>query len=216
MYYVTFVDYIFQLDKGNNFAVSKTRTMTQEQIKQFIVGGEWVSIAAELRPSTVKDANGNIKPLYCSRSFQYFQDDRFDLTFINYADPNGKVPLVKMLIKGHIAFDGEHPIAQGAYKLNYVADGGFEVTPLHQGFADIANKFPAKGINKWEVNVMQDVKGKTFPVLDLKEEQDFKECDLIYIFNDMLFNGSRNIDGRPFDKPENRPTNLQIPLIRKK
>jgi len=24
------------------------------------------------------------------------------------------------------------------------------------------------------------------------------------------------VDGRPFDKPENRPTNLQIPLIRKR
>ena len=38
--------------------------------------------------------------------------------------------------------------------------------------------------------------------------------DLIYIYNDMLFNGSKNVDGRAFDKPENRPTNLQIPLVR--
>ena len=34
--------------------------------------------------------------------------------------------------------------------------------------------------------------------------------------NDMLFNGSKNVDGHAFDKPENRPTNLQIPLVRQK
>jgi hypothetical protein len=31
---------------------------------------------------------------------------------------------------------------------------------------------------------------------------------------EMLFNSSKNVDGRAFDKPENRPTNLQLPLIR--
>ena len=40
--------------------------------------------------------------------------------------------------------------------------------------------------------------------------------DRIYMYNDMLFNGSKNVDGRAFDKPENRPTNLQIPLVRQK
>jgi hypothetical protein len=30
----------------------------------------------------------------------------------------------------------------------------------------------------------------------------------------MLFWGARNVDGRGFDKEENRPTNLQIPLVR--
>jgi len=30
-----------------------------------------------------------------------------------------------------------------------------------------------------------------------------------------LFWGARNIDGRGFDTEANRPTNLQIPLVRK-
>jgi len=30
-----------------------------------------------------------------------------------------------------------------------------------------------------------------------------------------LFWGARNIDGRGFDSEPNRPTNLQIPLVRK-
>jgi hypothetical protein len=180
--------------------------MTPDEIRQFITGGEWVSITPEIRPSIVRDANGNLKPFYCTRLFRYPGDDLFELEFVNYADPNGKVPLLKMDIKGHIHFDGEHPIAPGAYKLNYVADVGFSITPQHQGFAD-ALKLP--------LNVTIDVLGKDVPALALKAGEYFKEFDLIYIYNDMLFNGSRNIDGMGFDIPENRPTNLQIPLVRK-
>jgi hypothetical protein len=187
--------------------------MTAEQIKQFIQGGEWVSITTEVRPSIAKAAT--IQPFYCSRLFTYPGNDRFECTVINYADANGKVPLVKIVIKGHNVWQGEHPIAQGAYKLDYVADDAYEVTPLHQGFADAINQAPAAGLNKWELNVMQDVKGKGFLPFGLTEGQIYIDYDLIYIFNDMLFNGSKNVDGRAFDKPENRPTNLQLPLVRK-
>jgi hypothetical protein len=31
----------------------------------------------------------------------------------------------------------------------------------------------------------------------------------------ILFWGARNVDGRGFEKPENRPTNRQIPMVRK-
>ena len=41
------------------------------------------------------------------------------------------------------------------------------------------------------------------------------ESDLVYLSHDMLSWGARDIDGRGFDKEENRPTNLQIPLVRK-
>ena len=43
----------------------------------------------------------------------------------------------------------------------------------------------------------------------------FMEFDLVYLSHDMLFWGARNVDGRGFDTQENRPTNLQIPLMRK-
>jgi hypothetical protein len=190
--------------------------MTPEQIKQAIQGGQWVSITTELRPSTNKSATGEIQPFYCSRVFTYAPDDRFTCTVMNYADANGKVPLVKIVIKGHNAWQGEHPIAKGAYNLDYIADEAYEVTPLHQGFANVANTFPGNGLNKWEVNVMQDVAGKAFPLFSLAEGQTYVDYDLIYMYNDMLFNGSKNVDGRAFDKPENRPTNLQIPLVRQK
>ena len=190
------------------------QAMTPEQIKQVIQDGQWISITTELRPSTNKSATGEIQPFYCSRVFTYSPGDRFACTVMNYADPNGKVPLVKIVIKGHNAWRGEHPIAPGAYNLDYIADEAYEVTPLHQGFADVANRFPGTGLNTWEVNVMQDVTGKAFPLFSLVEGQTYVDYDLIYIYNGMLFNGSKNVDGRAFDKPENRPTNLQIPLVR--
>lgn len=41
-------------------------------IKQFIQG-EWASIAPELRPSSIKNADGSLKPFYLTRAFRYAQ-----------------------------------------------------------------------------------------------------------------------------------------------
>jgi hypothetical protein len=188
--------------------------MTPEEIKQVIQDGQWVSITTELRPSSNKSPEGDILPFYCSRVFEYSPGDRFACTVINYADPNGKVPLVKIVIRGHNEWKEAHPIAPGAYKVDYVADEAYEVTPLHQGFANVANRFLAEGLNTWEVNVTQDLLGKGFPLFSLVEGQTYVDYDLIYFYAGMLFNGSKNVDGRAFDKPENRPTNLQIPLVK--
>src|SRR5258705_5948763 len=99
--------------------------MTPEQIKP-IMQGEWASIAPELRPSSIKNADGSLKPFYLTRAFKYSTDDTFELAIINSADAYGKVPLVKILIKGHIVWQGDHPIAAGrpngkfTYGLAYV------------------------------------------------------------------------------------------------
>lgn len=195
---------------------SYIRQMTTAQIKEFIQGGEWISIAPELRPSITKSTAGDINPFYCTRAFKYSPDDRFECTLVNYLDATGKTPLVKFVIKGHLQWQGEHPIAQGAQKVDYVADEAYEVTPLHAGWVDAVNRIPANGLNKWELNVMQDLKGKAFPAFGLTDAKIYVDYDLIYIYDDMLFNGSKNVDGRPFNKPENRPTNLQVPLVRQK
>jgi hypothetical protein len=190
--------------------------MNTAQIKEFIQGSEWVSIAPELRPSSLKNADGSIKPFYLTRRFNYSADDTFELEIINSADPYGKIPLVRILIKGHIVWQGDHPIAEGAQKVNFIADQAYEVTPLIQGFADAMNQIANKGFNKWEVNSMQSVMGKAFAPFGLAEGQTFAEYDLIHVYDNMLFWGARNVDGRGFDTEENRPTNLQIPLARQK
>jgi hypothetical protein len=190
--------------------------MNTEQIKEFIQGGEWVSFAPELRPSAIKNADGSLKPFYLTRAFRYAANDAFELDIINSADAYGKIPLVRIEIKGHIAWQGDHPIAAGAQKVKFTADTAYEVTPLVQGFADAMNHAASKGYSPWAVNATQSIFGKAFTPFGLAEGQTFAEYDLIYVYEDLLFWGARNVDGRGFDTEENRPTNLQIPLRRQK
>jgi hypothetical protein len=185
-----------------------------EAIKQGILG-DWVSIAPEIRPSASKNSDGSLKPFYLKRAFKYVAGDRFELTIVNSADAYGAAPLARIFIKGHMQWRGAHPIAPGAQKVDFVADESYEVTPLVQGFADILNKVASAGYAPWAVNAPQSIFGKAFAPFALKAGTNFMEYDLVYLRGDLLFWGARNIDGRGFDSEQNRPTNLQIPLIRK-
>lgn len=191
----------------------KQKIMTVEQVKQQSLGN-WESIAAEVRPSSAKNADGTLKPVYLTRKFIFLLGNKFELTVISFADPYGKIALAKMEIKGHTEWKGDHPIAAGAQKVDFIANEVYTVTPLIQGFANVLNQY-TKGFNEWKVGETQNILGKAFAPFGLSEGQIFKEYDLIYLYNDMMFWGARNVDGRGFDTEENRPANLQIPLIRK-
>lgn len=182
------------------------------EIKQALLGN-WESIAPEVRPS--KNPDGSLKPFYLKRTFKYLPSDRFELEVLNSADPYGTVPLARIRIGGHMLWQGPHPIASGAQKVDFVADESYEVTPLAQGFADVLNKVASAGYAPWAVNAPQSVFGKGFIPFGLKEGTNFMEYDLVYLRGDLLFWGARNVDGRGFDTEQNRPTNLQIPLLRK-
>ena len=182
------------------------------KIKEAMLGN-WESIAPEVRPS--KNPDGSLKPFYLKRAFKYLPSDRFELEIINSADPYGAVPLARIKIGGHMLWQGLHPIAPGAQKVDFIADESYEVTPLVQGFTDVLNKVASAGYGPWAVNTPQSVFGKSFAPFALKEGTNFMEYDLVYLKGDLLFWGARNIDGRGFDSEQNRPTNLQIPLIRK-
>ena len=188
--------------------------MNVEEIKGALVG-DWVSMAPEVRPSATRNPDGTLKPFYLARDFKYLAGDRFELGIVNSADPNGAVPLTRLLIKGHMVWRGAHPIAAGAQKVDFAADEGFEVTPLIQGFADLLNKVAGQGFDPWRVGGAQSVFGKSFVPFGLIEGRHFMEYDLVCLSRDMLFWGARHIDGRGFDSEDNRPTNLQIPLVRK-
>ena len=188
--------------------------MTVDEVKKAVIG-EWVSIAPEIRPSAAKNADGTLKPFYLTRAFKALPDSQFELTVVNSADPYGKVPIVKIYIKGHMEWQGDHPIASGAQKVDFTADLAYEVTPLVPPFVDLLNKVATAGYATWEAGKSQSIFGKTFVPFGLTAGTNFKEYDLVYIVRDQLFWGARNIDGRGFDSEANRPTNLQIPMIRK-
>lgn len=188
--------------------------MTLEATRHALVG-DWVSLTPEIRPSANKNADGTLKPFYLSREFKYLADDRFELTISNWADPYGKVAVSRIYLRGHVKWLGDHPIAAGAQKVDFIADEAYEVTPMIAGFADILNKVASTGFAPWQVGQGQSVFGRTFVPFGLAEGRNFMEYDLIYLQGDYLFWGARNIDGRGFDTEQNRPTNLQIPLRRK-
>lgn len=87
--------------------------MTVQEAKQ-AMQSEWVSIAPEIRYSTLKNSDGSIKPFYLTPSIYVWarRPVRADL-----ADPYGNVPLAKLYIKGHMIWQGDHPIAAGAKKV---------------------------------------------------------------------------------------------------
>ncbi len=128
---------------GNQAKASAMETDVTK-IKQALLGN-WESIAPEVRPSAAKNADGTLKPFYLKRAFKYLPSDRFELDIINSADPNGAVPLARIRIVGHMLWQGAHPIAAGAQKVDFVADEAYEVTPLAQGFADVLNKVASAG-----------------------------------------------------------------------
>lgn len=188
--------------------------MTIEQMKAAMLG-DWVSMAPELRPSALKNPDGTLKPFYLTRDFRALPGDLFELTIVNSADPYGKTSLARLFIRGHMLWQGDHPIAIGAQKVDFIADEAYEVTPLLQGFADLLNQVAAQNYEKWEVGLAQSVFDKTFLPFGLTAGKNFMEYDLVYLSHDMLFWGARNVDGRGFDTEQNRPTNLQIPLVRR-
>jgi hypothetical protein len=156
------------------------------KIKQAMLGN-WESIAPEIRPS--KNPDGSLKPFYLKRTFKYQPSDRFELEVVNSADPYGAVPLARIKIGGHMLWQGSHPIAPGAQKVDFVADETYEVTPLAQGFADILNKIASAGYAPWAVNSPQSIFGKAFVPFGLKEGTNFMEYDLVYLGGDLLFWG---------------------------
>ena len=189
------------------------RSMSTDAFKRSLVG-TWMSIAPELRPS--RNPDGTIKSFFLSRTFLYEPEDRFQLTVMNFADPFGKVAIARIDIAGHTFWRGDHPIALGAQKVDFHADEAYGVTPLVPAFVDLLNRVAATGYAKWEVAKTQSIFGKSFAPFGLVEGRNFMEYDLVYLAHDLMFWGARNVDGRGFDTEENRPTNLQIPLQRKR
>jgi hypothetical protein len=185
--------------------------MTIEELKTGLLG-KWVSVAPESRPS--KNPDGTLKPFYLARTFVYQTNDRFELSVMNYADPFGRAALARIDIAGHMFWRGEHPIASGAQKVDFVADEAYAVTPLHPGFTDVLTKAAADGYVPWQTGQKQSIFGKAFRPFGLVAGENFKEYDLVYVTRGLLFWGARNVDGRGFDTDANRPTNLQIPLVR--
>ena len=184
-----------------------------DDVKAYAVG-EWKSLSVELRPAEDRTGSGMVQPTRLARHFRYNQDDTFVGTITMFMDEYGNAPLMEFEFAGHLVWGDEHPIAEGAFAIDYVLDTGFGVTPLNEGAAAILYQGMTAGMAEFTVGAKQDILGKPFPMFNLAEGQIVTDYDLIYFANGLLFMGAKHVDGTPFDTPERRPHQLQIPLAR--
>ena len=184
---------------------------TLEEVKQYALG-EWESISIELRPTEDRTGSGNIQPTFLKRNFKYLTDDRFVGTITMFGDNYGQLPLFEFEFKGALVWGKEYPIADGAWKIDYVLNEGFGVTPLNEQASAMLNQGLPEYMSPFVNGEQKDILKKAFPMFHIIEGQVVSDYDLIYFKNGLLFMGAKHVDGTPFDKVENRPHQLQIPL----
>ncbi|MDW3195302.1 MAG: hypothetical protein R8G66_23200 [Cytophagales bacterium] len=186
---------------------------TLEEVQAYALG-EWESITVELRPTEDRTGSGKVEPTFLKRHFTYLDGDKFVGTITLFGDNYGQLPLMEFEFKGDLKWGDAHPIAAGAWKIDYVLNGGFGVTPLNDQAAAMLNQALPPGMPAFAANEQQDILQKAFPMFNIVEGQIVSDYDLIYFRNGLLFMGAKHVDGTPFDKVENRPHQLQIPLAR--
>ncbi|MEM9517504.1 MAG: hypothetical protein AAGA42_21835 [Actinomycetota bacterium] len=190
-----------------------TDPRTSEEVRAFAVG-DWESISVELRPAEDRTGGGAVEPTRLRRRFTYHDTETFTGTITMYVDDYGRAPLLDFEFKGHLIWGGPHPIADGAYEIDYVLDDGFAVTPLAAAAAEMLNAGLVDGLTPFELGIRADILGKSFPMFNIAEGQTVVDYDLIYFRDGLLFMGAKHVDGTPFDTPARRPHQLQIPMVR--
>ncbi len=186
---------------------------TLEEVQAFC-RGSWTSLSVELRPTEDRTNSGVIEPTRLTRDFTYNDDDTFTGVITMYVDDYGQIPLMEFEFKGHLRWGDAHPIADGAFVIDYVLDNGFGVTPLADAAADMLNAALPPELDTFAAGVKQDILGKPFPLFNIEPSQILTDHDLIFFHSGLLFMGAKHVDGTPFDLPERRPHQLQIPLAR--
>src|SRR5258708_19695332 len=109
---------------------TKEKIMNPEQIQEFMQVGEWVSIAPEIRPSSLKNPDGSLKPFYLTRAFKYSAGDTFELEVVNSADSYGNIPLARILIKRHIERQGPPPTPPCPHKVIFIPHTFSDLPPF--------------------------------------------------------------------------------------
>ncbi len=168
----------------------------------------------ELRPTEDCTGTGTVTPTYLRHRFTYLSAGQFIGMITLFADNDGQLPLMEFEFKGSLRWGDPHPIAEGAWCIDYVLDAGFGVTPLHEQAAAMLNQVPVDGVEPFTVGLKQDILQKPFPMFNIAAGQIVADYDLIYFNHGLLFMGAKHVDGTPFDRPERRPHQLQIPLRR--
>lgn len=173
---------------------------------QAAIVGTWVSLSVELRPQPAPAGSAScVESQFLTREFTYAADGTFLGRVEMFADPGRSVQLSDLEFGGHLVWGDAHPVATGAFAVDYVCDTTFAITPLDEAAAAGFNG-PATGPDApFAVGRRTSMLGHGPVIVD---------HDLLYVRDGFLFMGAKHVDGRQFDTPAARPVALQIPLVR--
>lgn len=174
---------------------------------QVAIVGTWVSLSIELRPQPAPPGTlCGVAPQFLTREFRYAADGTFLGLIEMYADPAQDKRLTSLEFGGHLVWHGPHPVASGAFSVDYVCDTTFAITPRTEESAAIFNVGVQGPQSVFAVGRRTSVLGQRPVIVD---------HDLLLVREGFLFMGAKHVDGGQFDSPAARPVALQIPLIRK-
>ena len=111
------------------------------EVQEYAIG-EWESLSPELRPTEDRTGSGTVTPTYLRRHFNYLSAKHFIGTITLFGDNYGQLPLMEFEFKGSLRWGEAHPIAEGAWQIDYTLDEGFAVTPLNPDAAAMLNQVP--------------------------------------------------------------------------
>ena len=186
---------------------------TLDEVKQYVLG-EWTSLSVELRPTEDRTGTGSVTPTYLKRNFQYLPGNTFVGVITMYGDNYGNIPFLEFEFKGRLHWGEAHPVADGAWMIDYILSDGFNVTPMHDNAVAILNQDRPETFEPFSVNNKSNILQKAFPLFNIREGEIVSDYDLIYFDHGLLFMGAKHVNGTPFDQAERRPHQLQIPLKR--
>ena len=174
------------------------------------ITGHWVSSGVETR------SGANDSKLYLTRDFQT-EDSHSAARFDFFADSAGTQPTVSVWL------DGPYTLGEASSAVPEAYSGDFtfktlKITAKAPGMVDYLNSSAAGtcGSTPFTLNVEQDVSTTGCLTLGLDLKNKATEYDIVKRDGDQLFYGARPTDGSGLDRPEKRPTALQVPLMRAK
>lgn len=151
----------------------------------------------ELCPTEDRTGSGKITPTYLKRAFTYLPNDQFVGVISLFADNYGQIPLLEFEVKGHLNWGERHPIANGAWEIDYELDEGFGVTPMNEQAAAMLNQALPAGMEPFAAHTKKDILQKAFPMFNIQAGQIVTDFDLIYFSHGLLFMGAKHVDAPP-------------------
>jgi Adenomatosis polyposis coli down-regulated 1 len=176
-----------------------------EQTHKLMVG-KWESVSNETRPN----AWGGTYFLK-----RYFNNTENIATakLVFYTDDTYTHKNMTVIVSGPYKFIADSEIVEGAVKTDFHFDT-LKVTPHTPEAVDIlmGGRASDSKLKPWQVNQEQTITESTNEAVLGMKIGEYAEYDLVKVFDDMLYYGSRPSDGSAPDTEQKRATSLQVPL----